>query len=288
MTWTIGSILNWTKQYFMDKGVESPRLDAEVLLSHILGKERIYLYINFDKPLQNAELSAFREVVRKRAMRLPVAYIIGCKEFMGLDFAVNSAVLIPRPDTEVLVEEVLGLLKEVREPEILDLGTGSGAIIISLLHKFPQAVGTAVDISNEAIAVARKNAKRHGVESRLGFFCGDLWQPVAGRKYDAVLSNPPYIIDSEIDSLQAEVKHEPLAALAGGADGLDFYRRILSAGHTYLKANGFIAIEVGTGHAAEVVEFAAQAEFKIEKIIADYAGIERVIVLKHKDGLNAY
>lgn len=278
--WTIETILNWTRQYFGEKGVENPRLDAEVLLSHILGKDRLYLYVHFDQPLEEKELAAFRVAVKKRAARLPVAYIIGNKEFMGLDFQVTPAVLIPRPDTEILVETALKCLKVVDSPRILDIGTGSGAICVSILVKLQSAKGITVDISPEALLVAKANAERHQVDERLTFCQGDLFGPVQGQVFDAILSNPPYIPEADIAGLTPEVRQEPSQALVGGKDGLDFYRRIIHEGRNYLATGGFIAMEVGIGQARQV---AAMAEgtgfFKVSEIVKDYGGIERVVIL---------
>lgn len=277
--WTISSILNWTRQYFGAKGIDNPRLDAEVLLSHILGKDRLYLYTNFDQPLTPAELAGYRDAVKQRARRAPVAYITGCKEFMGLDFAVGPAVLIPRPDTEILVEAVLDRLAAGPEPHIADLGTGSGAIIVSILTKLKTARGMAVDISPAALATARENAGRHGVLPRLTLHQGDLFAPLAGCRFDAILSNPPYIPDGDIAGLSAEVRQEPRLALAGGTDGLNFYRRIVAGGADYLQAGGFIAVEVGMNQARPVAALADTASrLTAAAIIKDYAGIERVVV----------
>lgn len=281
--WTIGTILTWTKQYFGDKGVDNPRLDAEVLLSHILGKDRLYLYVNFDQPLQAAELAVFREAVKRRAVRVPVAYITGRKEFMGLNFMVSPAVLIPRPDTEILVEMALNRLKAVDSPHVLDIGTGSGAIIISLLSKLPQARGMSVDISAEALAVAAQNAASVGVGDRLALFEGDLFGPAAGMAFDAIVSNPPYITTQEMTELSPEVKCEPGLALAGGSDGLDFYRKIVANAVKYLTPAGFVALEVGAGQASAVAALAnAASGLKADTIVKDYAGIERVVVLERR------
>lgn len=279
--WTIQTILNWTRQYFLDKGVENPRLDAEVLLSHILGKERLYLYVHFDQPLEEKELSAFRTAVKQRAARLPVAYIIGSKEFMGLDFNVTPAVLIPRPDTEILVEAALSRLTAVENACFLDIGTGSGAICISMLANLPNAKGVTVDISPEALTVAKGNAAKHQVTERLTFCLGDLFAPVIGQKFTAILSNPPYIPKRDIPGLTPEVRQEPNLALVGGEDGLDFYRRILQEGRKYLVDGGFMAMEVGIGQAQLVAAMAeATGCFKISEIVKDYGGIERVVVLE--------
>ncbi|MEN6412147.1 MAG: peptide chain release factor N(5)-glutamine methyltransferase [Veillonellales bacterium] len=281
--WTIGSILTWTRQYFGEKGVDNPRLDAEVLLSHILDKDRLHLYVNFDQPLQPAELAAFRDAVKKRVMRIPVAYITGHKEFMGLDFTVAPAVLIPRPDTEILVETALNRLKGAESLRLLDMGIGSGAILISLLVKLPQAQGVGVDISQDALQVAEKNGEHLGVANRLELCRGDLFAPVADREFDAVLSNPPYIPDGDISQLTPEVRREPRLALAGGNDGLDFYRRIIDQGGKLLSSGGFIALEVGVHQAGQVASLAAAGqELVVAAIVKDYAGIERVVVLEKK------
>ena len=282
--WTIGSILKWTGQYFADKGVESPRLDAEVLLSHILGKERIYLYVHFDEPLQANEMAQYKDAIKKRIARMPVAYIVGCKEFMGLEFNVSPAVLIPRPDTEILVEAVIERLKEKENVCFVDIGTGSGAIVLSLLANLPQAVGSAVDISEAAIAVAKGNAEKFGVSDRVSFFHGDVYSPVKDQVFDAIISNPPYIPDADIEGLQPEVKCEPHGALAGGTDGLDFYRKLVREGVTLLKSGGFMAFEVGIHQAAAVAKLAeAFSEFGEVSILKDYGGIERVVIINKRE-----
>ncbi|MDR7866138.1 MAG: peptide chain release factor N(5)-glutamine methyltransferase [Sporomusaceae bacterium] len=281
--WTIGSILTWTKQYFADKGVASPRLDAEVLLSHVLGKDRMYLYVNFEQPLEPAELAAFREAVKKRAMRVPVAYITGRREFFGLPFTVTPAVLIPRPDTEVLVEATLSRLQDMDSPLVLDVGTGSGAIIVSLLCKLTAASGVATDISAEALEVAAGNAAKMGVADRLELCRGDLLTPAAGRAFDAIVSNPPYISAKDMAALEPELGYEPRGALAGGADGLDFYRRLTAGSAALLRPGGFLAVEVGAGQARQVAALATGATgLAAAEIIKDYAGVERVVVLERR------
>lgn len=278
--WTIGSILKWTEQYFQDKGVESPRLDAEVLLSHVLDKERIYLYVHFDEPMEAKELAAYKELIKKRIARVPVAYILGYKEFMGLAFAVTPAVLIPRPDTEILAEAVIERLEKKESPSFADIGTGSGAVALSVLANVPEARGSAVDISPDALAVAKKNAGALGVADRVGFYCGDLCEPLAKKHFDAIVSNPPYIPDGDIAGLSPEVRKEPYGALAGGADGLDFYRRLVQDGAKLLKPDGFMAFEVGIRQAKRVEALAKEAgRFSETRILKDYAGIERVVIM---------
>ena len=287
-TWTIGSILQWTQNYFREKGVETPRLDAEVLLSHVLKKERIYLYVHFDEPLEKAELAAFREGVAKRARRVPTAYIVGRREFMGLDFAVSRATLIPRPDTEILVEaavERLGRMTEggARAVRFADIGTGTGAIALSVLKYASEDVAAdAVDISGAALAIARENAERLGLSACVHFHEGDLLAPLSHAAYDAILSNPPYIPDADFERLAPEVRsYEPMTALKGGADGMDFYARLAEAAPQYLRAGGFLAVEAGIGQAQKIRALAKEPWGDVE-ILPDLAGIERVVVLWRK------
>lgn len=277
--WTIGRILKWTEQYFKQKNIESPRLDAEVLLSHILGRERIYLYVHFDEPLEPTELARYREAIKQRVQRVPVAYIIGEKEFMGLTFRVTADTLVPRPDTEILVQAAVERLRAHGEaPRFADIGTGSGAICLSVLHFLPKAQADTVDISPAARAVAEENAAALEVADRVTFHTGDLLAPLAGQCYDAILSNPPYIPDGDIAALAPEVRlKEPHTALAGGKDGLDFYRRLTADAPALLKDGGFLAVEVGIHQAAPVAALAVPA-FSRTEILKDYAGIERVVI----------
>ena len=284
--WTIGRILKWTEQYFEQKGVESPRLDAEVLLSHLLKKQRIYLYVHFDEPLQAEELAAYREMIKKRVAHVPVAYILGEKEFMGLTFQVTADTLVPRPDTEILVQAAVDALKGM-PPEahrFADIGTGSGAICLSVLHFTENTEADTVDISSGARAVAEQNAAALGLTERITFHTGDLLEPIKDKTYTAILSNPPYIPQADIETLAPEVRcKEPMTALCGGADGLDFYRRLCAEAPDMLLAGGFMAFEVGI-HQAEAVANLAQEHPLIERteIIKDYAGIDRVVVAWRK------
>ena len=313
--WTIGRILKWTEQYFKDKGIESPRLDAEVLLAHVLEKQRIYLYVHFDEPLQPAELAAYREMIKQRVLRVPVAQILGEKEFMGLTFKVTADTLVPRPDTEILVQAAVERLKamkgeksatgvladesaaeepaegqpvggadaeqEVAEPlHIADIGTGSGAICLSVLRYLAGTVADTVDISPEARAVAEENAASLGLADRVTFHTGDLLQPLVGMTFAAILSNPPYIPEADIATLAPEVRlKEPHTALSGGRDGFDFYRRLAKEAPAMLVPGGFMAFEVGI-HQAEPVAALAKANPLIARteILPDYAGIDRVVV----------
>lgn len=281
--WTIGRILKWTEQYFKDKGIESPRLDAEVLLAHVLEKQRIYLYVHFDEPLQPGELAAYREMIKKRVMRVPVAQILGEKEFMGLTFKVTADTLVPRPDTEILVQAAVDRLRAMAGEEPLrfaDIGTGSGAICLSVLHYLAGTVADTVDISPAARAVAEENAASLGLADRVTFHTGDILQPLSGISFAAILSNPPYIPEADIATLAPEVRlKEPHTALSGGQDGLDFYRRLAKEAPAMLVPGGFTAFEVGIHQAGDVADLLkANPLIDRTEILPDYAGIDRVVV----------
>ena len=287
--WTIGRILKWTEQYFGTKGVEAPRLDAEVLLSHVLKKERIYLYVHFDEPLEPEELTIYREYIKKRIQRMPVAYIIGQREFMGLPFRVTPDVLVPRPDTEILVQAVMDRLKaagneEQKAQTIADIGTGSGAICLSLLHYLPRLQAVTVDISPAALAVARENAAALELAERIEFREGDLLEPLAGQCFQAIVSNPPYIPKADILGLEPEVReYEPMGALDGGRTGMDFYERLLAGAAPLLAAGGFLALEAGIHQAEPITELAARnPAWGRQEVLKDYGGIDRVVVLWKK------
>lgn len=281
--WTIGRILKWTEQYFKDKGIESPRLDAEVLLAHVLEQQRIYLYVHFDEPLQPGELAAYREMIKKRVLRVPVAQILGEKEFMGLTFKVTADTLVPRPDTEILVQAAVDRLRAMAGEEPLrftDIGTGSGAICLSVLHYLAGTVADTVDISPAARAVAEENAASLGLADRVTFHTGDLLQPLSGISFVAILSNPPYIPEADIAKLAPEVRlKEPHTALSGGQDGLDFYRRLANEAPAMLVPGGFTAFEVGIHQAGDVADLLkANPLIDRTEILPDYAGIDRVVV----------
>lgn len=282
--WTIGRMLQWTEQYFRSRGIDSARLDGEVLLSHMLGKERIYCYTHYDQPLTDKELDLFRPMVVERAKGLSVAAITGEKDFMGLTFKVNRDVLIPRPDTESIVEVVLERYDRQKDWKILDICTGSGAILLSLLHYLPKAAGVGLDISLPALQVAELNRRELELEERASFFQSDLLTalPAEEKSFDIIVSNPPYIATGEIDTLQPEVLNEPRLALDGGSDGLDFYRRILLDASGWLVSGGALAVEIGAGQAEAVAALAKDAGcYSEEERIADLGGIIRVL-LWHK------
>jgi len=276
--WTIGAILKWSEQYFGSHGAETPRLDAEVLLSHLLGEKRIYLYVHFDQPLTADELANYKEMVKRRTSGEPVAYICGEKEFMGLAFKVTPSVLVPQPDTETLVEAAIERLRGKNSPRIADICTGSGAIALALAHYLPETSVAATDISADAVSIAKENAETLGLSERVRFFEGDLLAPLAGETFDAIVSNPPYIPGADIESLPREVRAEPRLALDGGADGLDFYRRLVGDSAALLNDGGFLAVECGDTQAGAITEMAADA-FRKTEIIRDLADKERVVVL---------
>ena len=283
--WTIGKILKWTEEYFQKAQLDSPRLDAEVLLAHVLNQpERIYLYVHFDQPLEQSELAAYRECIKRRVQHEPVAYITGHRDFMGLDFKVTKDTLIPRPDTEILVEAVLQRLPAAGENSTLaDIGTGTGAICLSLLNYLPKLKAMAVDISSGALAVAQENSVSLGLSQRVEFLQGDLLAPLKakGDLLKAIVSNPPYIPKADIATLASDVRaYEPMGALDGGEDGLDFYRRLLAESGDLLKDGGFLAMEVGI-HQAHQLEALAKdmSQWGKCEILRDLAGIERVVIL---------
>lgn len=276
--WTILKILQWTQQYFQSKGVENPRLDAEVLLCAVLDKSRIQLYTNFDEPLEEQELKQYRGYVARRAAREPVAYILGHKGFLQYDFKVTKDTLIPRPETELLVEQLVSLNRDRRPVRILDLGCGSGAIIDSLLAELPEARGMGVDISPGAAAVTRENALSLGVGERLETVVSDLYEKVPREeKFQVLVSNPPYIPEGDLAGLQAEVHREPRRALDGGRDGLDFYRRILRDLWSYLDPEGMAAFEIGQGQGEDVARLCREAGLDCVKVRKDYGDMDRMV-----------
>lgn len=283
-TWTILKVLQWTTGYFQRKGIEQPRANAEVLLSHLLGMERLQLYLHHDKPLSADELASYREAVRRRASREPLQYITGKQEFWSLEFEVAPSVLIPRPETEILVERAIQLLRNSPQATVLDLGTGSGAIAVCIAKECPSVRVVATDKSLPALQAARRNAVRHGVQDRVHFAAMDLFGGFfpSSRRFDLVATNPPYIGDAEFPSLQPEVaQYEPESALRGeGPHGLEIIRRILRDAPAHIKAGGELLMEIGQGQ-AEILENELTIDPRVEafEFIRDYSGILRVLHL---------
>ena len=275
-SWTILKILNWTSDFFAEKDIESPRLDAELLLASTLEMDRVGLYVNFERPLNQKELKNYRDKIRRRALREPVQYILSETEFWSLPFTVNPSVLIPRPDTEVLVEEVL---KKISGPaRVLDAGTGSGIIAVALAHEIKDIQITAIDCSQAALEVARLNALRNKVESKIDFQLGSLDHLPLG-SFDLIASNPPYIPSGELEELMPEVReYEPRLALDGGLDGLESIRTLVSQAKKSLKVGGSLLVEVGFDQGQKVLSLFEMAGFKNAYARKDYAGVPRVVV----------
>jgi len=270
-------LVRLTAEYLAGRGVANPRLDAEVLLAHVLGVPRIRLYTEFDKPLEEAEVAAYREAVRRRARRQPVAYITGEREFWSLRFRVAPGVLVPRPETELLVEAALEGTADTGR--ILDLGTGSGCVVVAFLRERPGWTGVGVDASAQALEVARENAGSLGVADRVELRQGDLFEPVRGERFDRVVSNPPYVPTAELETLEPEVsRFEPRGALDGGPDGLDVIRRIAAAAAGFLAPGGRLALEFGRGQERAVAAILEEAGLSRVEIRDDLAGIPRVAV----------
>ena len=292
--WTIMEVLKWAADYFQGKGVSEPRASGEVLLAQALNLSRLDLYLRYDQPLSPEELARFKALVVRRRAGEPVAYITGHKEFWSLDFKVTPAVLIPRPETETLVEAVLQVLKPEAESRIpnaenlsLEVGVGSGALIIALARELPQSRWVGVDISGAALEVARENAERHGVASQINFLQADLLTAFkSGPRFALVAANLPYVPRPVWEQLPQDIKEfEPQEALLGGEEGLDLIWPLVKAAAGVLQPRGWLALEVADGQAPQVVELLAQTgKFgEVEKIL-DYLGAERVIRARRREG----
>ncbi|WP_432406961.1 peptide chain release factor N(5)-glutamine methyltransferase [Wukongibacter sp. M2B1] len=272
----------------LEKKVNTPLLDAQVILCHILDVDRLYLIINKDRKLTKEEAYEYNELIEKRLEGVPVQYIVGNQEFMGLSFYVEEGVLIPRPDTEILIEKILENVDESNSYNIVDIGTGSGAITVSLAKFIEKAHVFSVDISKKALKIATKNANANGVSSKISFLNGSLFSPLDDigikGKIDILVSNPPYIPSKKIEGLQVEVsKYEPRIALDGGEDGLDFYREIIDKAPEYLRRGGLIVLEVGHDQARIVAGLMEEKDQYVDiEITKDLAGIERVVSGKIK------
>ncbi len=262
-TWTTLAVLDWTTQRFAEAGISSARLEAQLLLAHVLQCTRMQLYTGFDKPLAEAELAAYRGLIKRRLAGEPVAYLLGEHEFWGLPLFVDEHVLIPRPDSETVVEVARDTLPDRSAPcRVLDLCTGSGAIALALAKELPAAHVIATELSPGAAAIARKNAERNGFAERVDVRLGDLFAPVAGERFDLIVSNPPYIPTAVIATLSAEVHREPRLALDGGADGLAFYDRICAQAAAHLLPGAALVLEHGYDQADAVGARLAAAGFE--------------------------
>jgi release factor glutamine methyltransferase len=279
-------ILNQAVDKLRSEGIDRPRTNAELLLGAILNAKKIELYLERDRVLTSQHIDKFDEYIRERVSGRPLQYIIGNTEFFGLEFTVNEKVLIPRPETETLVETVIRLLKDCPRPKIVDLGTGSGAIAISLAKNLAGSSVYATDISSDALKVARENARRNQVESRIDFLCGDLFEALRNQRFegviDCVASNPPYVSQEEFDRLPKEVRdYEPIVALKTDEEGTSFHRKIIENSLDFLKANGMLIMEVGLGQAGRVADLIGdRKEFKGAEIKKDLGGIERIVIAR--------
>jgi release factor glutamine methyltransferase len=278
-TWTIRSLLVWMSQDFSGLGIATARLDAELLIAHVLGLARVKLYMDMERPLTAAELSAVRALVVRRRQREPVAYLIGQREFYRRTFEVSSAVLIPRPDTECLVEHALSLLPSDTALGVLDLCTGSGAIAVTLAAERPLLQVVATDLSPAALAVARSNGARHAVSERLELLQGDLFDALpAERRFDLIVANPPYIGAADFAQLAPELLHEPRLALVAEHQGLAVLTRLCERSAGFLSPAGALLFEVGLGQAEAVTALLRdQPGLRDVRVHKDLGGIERVV-----------
>jgi len=280
---TIRDLLAKTTPYLQSKGALSPRLDAEVLLAETLGTDRLRLYLDMDRPLTPSELDQYRQFVRRRAAAEPVAYIIGYREFRSLPFAVDRRVLIPRPESETVVDLALQTLGGAPEPAIVDIGAGSGAIIVALGREIPSARLWATDISSAALDVARENARQLGLGSRVEFRLGDLFAGLEG-PFDLVVSNPPYVAEADRATLQRDVaEYEPVEALFAGSDGLQVIRRLIAEAPQRLCPGGKLVFEIGQGQAQAVEALLRQSPHLTFLTIApDLRGIPRAAAAQRR------
>lgn len=276
--WTVGRLLTWTTEWLGGKGSESPRLDAEVLLAFVRGCPRIALYTAFDEPVDDAGRARFRELVRRRGDGEPVAYLVGSKEFFSLPFTVTKAVLVPRPETEGLVVRALDLCKGLASPRIADVGTGSGAVAVTLAKRLPKASLVATDIAGDALEVARGNAERHGVAGRVECVACDLLDGVAG-PFDVIVSNPPYVREDEFEGLPRDVRlHEPKGALVAGPTGVEVVERLVATAAEKLAPGGWLLVEIGPSTAAAAEELIRrQSGLEPAPTLPDMAGLPRIV-----------
>jgi release factor glutamine methyltransferase len=281
---TVLEVIQRSTDYLAKKGVESPRLQIELLLAHVLGLPRLQLYLNFERPLTGPELATLRELVRRRGDREPLQHLTGSASFCGFEIAVNRDVLIPRPETELLAERAWQLLAMLnpQPATVLDFGTGSGCLAIAVAAKCPAAVVHALDVSPAALAVARANAARHGLDGRVHFFQGDGFGALpAGVRFDLTVANPPYIPTAEIATLQPEVRDfDPRLALDGGPDGLDCVRRLAAEGGAFLQPAGRLMMEFGDGQGRAVEAVFAARGWGTEPLVADLSGRDRFLIAR--------
>ncbi|MBL7685946.1 MAG: peptide chain release factor N(5)-glutamine methyltransferase [Deltaproteobacteria bacterium] len=280
--WNILKMLQWMTSYFQERGIDSARLESELIVAHALQLSRIQLYTKFDLPLSDLELQSIKSLVKRRTAREPLAYILGEKEFYSLSFEVNSSVLIPRPETEVLVEEVLKQLPADSPLHILEVGTGSGCLPITLAKHLPQAQFVTFDLSLAALEVAKRNAHRHQVSDRIQFVQANLFEPSSflddrRKSFDLLISNPPYISTEEMKGLAPELSFEPRNALEAGVTGIEYYAALFDLAQLAIKSGGFFIFEIGCAQGSRLIELASKANFSNILLLQDYSGQDRFI-----------
>ena len=273
-------VLRGTERYLADRGVENARLNAEHLLAHALGLKRMELYLQFDRPLTESERAPLRDLVKRRGAREPLQHVLGTAEFHGRTFACDKRALVPRPETEQLVELALEMAKDKPAATILDIGTGSGVIALTIALELPSATLHATDLSPDALALAAENAARHALTDRIVFHQADLLPPDDAR-FDLIIANLPYIPAEEIASLSPEVRHDPASALDGGADGLDLIRRLIDTAPDRLAPGGALLLEIGLGQADAVNNLLSARKFRDISVRPDYQNIPRFAVGFH-------
>ena len=285
MTISIADAMRQGAQILQDAQLAEARREASGLLQHIMGRDRTFVLAHPEHQLSQAQLQTFRELLKRRVAGEPLQYLTAQQSFFGLDFEVAPAVLIPRPETELLVELALEIIQGTRAPSICDVGTGSGCIAITLLHERTDAHAVAIDISKSAIEIAKRNARRHEVQGRLTFVHATCFSSLSPAEFsfDLIVSNPPYVADDELTGLQREVRdHEPREALAGGPDGLDVVRQLLSESEAFLKPGGHLLIEIGFNQASLVQSLLEKQNWLAKGIRPDLQGIPRVVVLQKR------
>lgn len=285
-SWTVLELLRWTTEYFERSGIDTSRLDAEVLLAHALGIERLRLYVDYEKPVLPDERDRFRVLVQRRAQeRVPVSLLLGKREFWSLEFRVTPDVLTPRPESEALVEAALSKLPEPdTNANILDLGTGSGAIALSIAMERPKTAITASDLSEAALQIAAENADHLRIGERVRFVLGDLFEPFSTERFDLIVSNPPYVARDEAESLPPELAHEPDLALFAGREGLDLINRLISEASEYLSPGGWVFIEHSPEQVDAVERAFLEAGFEAVERRFDLAQRPRVVGARWSKG----
>jgi release factor glutamine methyltransferase len=283
-TWTIQNLLNWTTDHFTQKGIDSPRLSAELLLSHVLQMKRIELYTHFDKPVSREHLDQLHNLVERAGRHEPIRYLIGRTEFYSLEFDVSPDCMIPRPETELLVERAIEFLRKRPGRQLVcDLCTGCGCIAIAIARNFPNAEIIATDICDAALGIAAKNVEKHNLHDRIKLLCGDLFDPLIPQldvaRFDLIVCNPPYVSAAEFESLEPTVKaYGPRIALYAGEDGLDVYRRIIDKIDPFLKSDAALMLEIGYAQGHPVRELLQQAEcFNKVTIEKDFHNNDRIV-----------